>query len=174
MIDAATDAAFVQPGTWLSADEALVRARDQIVPRPFLPSKAALSPGEFWARELRPISTLSPPEADVPLAEGVIAEGYALKGPLGLALESVALLASCIAAASMLGSTRGFVRLWGVSVITQPLLFERGVFGIVGGFSEALQVSLIAYLLLVVARTLRREGASWRRNLASGELARTA
>ena len=140
LYSAVTDASFVPDGRWLSLTAFGRRLVRGFVP--WLSGDPFVSSGVRWAREVRAY-TIPLNGSTVSLADGVVAEGFAVAGWLGVAVEAVVLAVATVLVARALLSPRPFVLVLGLAVLTRPALFERGVLGLAETLGEALQISAV-------------------------------
>lgn len=143
LLSAATDAVFVGPGQWLTASEFGGRVAKGLLP--FLGDDATTA-GTNWANEVRSVSVATR-GTGVSLAEGTIAEGWALSGYLGLLGEAFYLVIAVIACARLLRTRSLFLRSLALLALSQPLLFERGILGGAEILGQAAQVAIFASIL---------------------------
>ncbi len=160
LLSAMTDAVYLGPGNWMTPWEGVQTALKGLVPRQFLLDEK-VSAGSLWALEVRPVSTgvINP---DVSLADGFIAEGYALNGFLGIALGAFFIAFLLFLVRKLLLSGSMFSRSLGILLIAYPALYERGVFGGLEIFGKSLQAAAVVWLIhiLLVAALSRSRGNS--------------
>jgi hypothetical protein len=144
---AATDAYFAQPGRWINGDEYISRLQSAVFPK--LATDDYVSAGIDWAREVRSFTTPMG-RTPVSLADGFIAEGYAMYGYVGVAVEALVLAFVVALLAAGLRSSRPFPLLFALSLLTLPAIFERGLLGITEAVGQMLQVTAVAYVLALV------------------------
>lgn len=155
LLSSATDAYFVGPGRWLTLGEYGERLVYGFVPH-ILSSEPYQSAGVAWAQEVR--SATVPQTADVSLADGFIAEGYAMAGYLGVALEASVLGLATLLIARSLSSTNALKVFTGVGILSYPVLFERGLLGLSENLGQTLQVAIAAYLAVLLLPAASRNG----------------
>lgn len=166
LLSAATDAMYLGPGNWISVEDFWGRALAAFVPTPLLSGQKTFA-GQAWADEVRSFSTGSL-GGGVSLADGFIAEGWALAGVWGIVLESVVLAALLFFAAWAVGrATPALVGLGGC-LLTYPILFERGMLGSFSVLGKSLQAALIIWLIGLVVRELARRSARQQAMLTRG------
>lgn len=155
LLSAATDAMYIGQGNWLSASEFWSRAFTNFIPTPLLPGVKTFA-GQAWADEVRSFSTGALGNG-VSLADGFIAEGWALAGVWGIILESVVLVATLFFAAWAVRRSAPALVALGACLLSYPVLFERGILGIFTVAGKSLQAALIIWLIgLLVAEAARR------------------
>ena len=124
-----------------------------LIPAQIQPDKPQ-STGATWAMEVRGQS-LAYADSGVHLAEGPIAEGFVIAGWLGTVI-AVALVAGVSwAVAAALRASRVPVVAFGIAMLAQPYLFERGVLGLSEALGKSIQVALLATLMVMVTRATR-------------------
>lgn len=142
LIAAAMDAVTAGQGSWISGVDAARRAFLNLIPTQ-LQSDKAQNTGATWAIEVRG-QTVAYSDTGVHLADGPIAEGYVIGGYMGVSVEVVLLGLATAGVSRLLASRSRFAILLGISMLTQPFLFERGVLGMSEALGKNLQVVLIA------------------------------
>jgi hypothetical protein len=152
LLEAVTDARYVR-GRWMSPGEFAGSLGAAFVPRPVNPAKAGTA-GERWAVEVRNAS--KPTRPGVSLAEGMVAEGYALAGPAGVVVECLLLALITVAGARALAVGGTVVFSLGCSLVFLPTLQERGLLGVAEVLAKGVQVALVVGLLSLVFGGLRR------------------
>ncbi|MGQ4617273.1 hypothetical protein [Nocardia sp. R7R-8] len=154
LLEAATDAYYTTPGTWLTPDEVLVHLARSLVPAQLL-SGEKLQAGTAWAGEVRGAS-VDMSQVSVSLAEGSIPEGYVLGGYTGVVV-GVGVTAVVLIGWSRALYARHLVPvLFGIGLIEVPVVFERGMLGTAETFGKYLQVVVLAWLVRLVVGDLRR------------------
>lgn len=133
------------PGSYLSYGSVASRLLTGWIPQQLLGTHR-LGAGELWAQ----LMNHSLP--GVSLAQGPIAEGYAVAGFVGVVLWSVASALVLMGSAWIMSSVRRLVPdLFAAYIIASAALFEQGVIGLVDVIGSALQVCLICAILVLVA-----------------------
>lgn len=140
LFSAATDASFVPTGQWLDAGRFGARLLGGTVP--WLVGGPYVSAGVRWAREVRAY-TIPLNGSTVSLADGFIAEGWAVAGVVGVAGEAAVVALATVLVARALGSRAPFLAVLAIGLLTRPALFERGVLGLGEALGEAVQVSVV-------------------------------
>jgi hypothetical protein len=160
---AVTDAESLGAGNWIGPGEFAKRVAVSVVPNVFQ-TDDKLSAGVLWAQEVR---SYSRPDSgtNVSLAEGFVAEGYALGGLAMVFLEAFVLMLLLIGISRLLMSVQVYAVGWGVMLIGYPILFERGILGSVEVISKTLQAAIVIFVLVVILRS-RRNGLSGRSELS--------
>jgi len=131
LFSATTDATLLGPANWLSAEEFLNRIATSFIPQFFL-AQSKIGVGTLWSTEVRAAS-LNVANNDVSLAEGFIAEGYALNGLMGVIFGAIFVSVFAVLVTLMIKSTRLFMVSLGLLLVSFPVLFERGILGTVEG-----------------------------------------
>ena len=152
---AVADVAFLAPGSWIDAPEYLSRLWSEVVPRTVGSGKDDLTPGQRWAREVR-AQTLGQPKTTVALAEGPIAEGYAVAGLVGVITLVSAVFTATIFTGFLLKRRSPFLLAWGASIISPPILFERGILGLAGGLVRGCEIAAVLLVIFWLAHSLTR------------------
>jgi hypothetical protein len=148
-LEAATDAYYAGPHSWLTPYEALVHAAQSLVPTQLLGAEKFQS-GAAWATEVRGQS-VEMSQVSVSLAEGNINEGYVLGGYTGVALGVSFTFALLLIWTRALYSRRIPLPVFGLALIEVPVLFERGILGAAettGKYLQAMVLVWITYLLV--------------------------
>jgi hypothetical protein len=141
LLSAATDAAYFPGAHWLGWDYLLRLLHGLLpfaTPASWVPYGSA---GLSWTAEVRNAS-LPKAGLDVSLAEGFAAEGYVWLGWLGIALLAVAVAAMGVVVSSMVVSRNPFACSTAILLLSQPLLFERGLLGIADTVGQSAQAAL--------------------------------
>lgn len=160
LLSAATDAVYIGPGGWITMDSYVSRALGALVPSPLLPSEK-VSAGQAWADEVRAHSTGAMGDG-VSLADGFVAEGWALAGHIGVLGQAV-VLASVLLFASWAVTRRSAALVaWGAMLLSYPILFERGALGVLSVVGKTAQAVIIVWVIsfmisgILQSRTLHR------------------
>jgi hypothetical protein len=143
------------PGSYLSHSAVASRLLTGWIPQQLL-GISRIGAGEMWAQ----LMNHSPP--GVSLAQGPIAEGYAVAGFAGVVLWSIFSATALIASAWVITTQRRLVTTFFASyVIASAALFEQGAIGLVDIVGSAIQISLVCWILatLVETRDKRRRRA---------------
>ncbi|MFI1914073.1 hypothetical protein [Nocardia sp. NPDC020380] len=154
LLEAATDAWFAGPSSWLSPKDVAVHAFQSLIPTQLLGAEKFRS-GEAWAEQVRGRS-VDMSTVEVSLAEGNINEGYVLAGYLGVAIGVTVTFISLLLFTRALYSRYLAVAILGLSVIEVPVLFERGVLGTVEMLGKYLQAVVVAWLVYLIVGEYRR------------------
>jgi hypothetical protein len=150
-LSAVTDAAFLGPGTWMTAGEFASRIVVNMTPTGPIAAKS-LSIGQQWTQEVRAESNANQ-VMDVPLAAGPTAEGFALSGPAGIILENVVLAAFTLAVGCAIQSRKTIPTLFAATFAFSTVLFEQGILGLAATTNKALQIAIIGFVLVVIIRS---------------------
>ncbi|MGQ4601566.1 hypothetical protein [Nocardia sp. R6R-6] len=154
LLEAATDAYYTTPGSWLTPDEVIVHLARSLVPAQLL-SGEKLHAGTAWASQVRGAS-VDMSQVSVSLAEGSIPEGYVLGGYAGVVI-GVAVTAVVLIGWSRWLYARHLVPvLFGIGMIEVPVVFERGMLGTAETFGKYLQVVVLAWLVRLAVGEWRR------------------
>jgi hypothetical protein len=155
LIVATIDAYEAGPHSWIGPRVAAGRAVEYLDPVA-VAFKKPQETGRLWATEVRPLSSSNQTMSSVHLAEGPIAEGYVIDGDTGVVFE-VIVLAAAVALAGRLLSSRGRFRfLLGLSIMSAPYLYERGVLGLAAGAEKAIQLSVVAWIIVLASDAAHR------------------
>lgn len=145
LLSSMTDAVSLGSGEWMTPRQEFVTAVQGLIPKQLLYGEK-ISAGSLWALEVRPASTgvINP---DVSLADGFIAEGYALNGLVGIALGALFMAVLLLLASRLLQSNSIFTLSLGILLVTYPVLYERGIFGGLEVVGKALQAAAVVWAL---------------------------
>lgn len=159
LLEAATDAYYVGPGSWLGPGEVVGHLARSMVPAQLL-AEEKLHAGTAWAAEVRGAS-VDMSQVSVSLAEGNVSEGYVIGGWTGVVV-GVAFTAVVLVGWSRTLYARHLVPvLFGVALIEVPVVFERGMLGSAETLGKYLQVVVLAWLVrLAVGQWRRTHGPS--------------
>ena len=152
-LSAVGDAYYVIPGGWITPSETVKRLLISTVPQPIAGSK--LNAGARWNLEVRSRSDPSAATSSVSLADGFIAEGYAIGGYAGVIVEASLLAGIALLVTAFASSPRRLLRTWGLGVLAFPVLFERGLLGAVEMLSKTFQVAVVASVICIIVAELR-------------------
>ncbi|WP_157535275.1 hypothetical protein [Nocardia inohanensis] len=154
LLEAATDAAFAGPSSWLTPGEVATHAAQSLVPTQLLGAEKFRS-GAAWAEQVRggsvDMSTVS-----VSLAEGNINEGYVLGGYFGVAVGVTVTFALLLVWIHSLYARWFPLPIFGLALIEVPVLFERGVLGTVETLGKYLQAAVLAWMAYLIVGEYRR------------------
>lgn len=154
LLEAATDAWFAGPNSWLTPGEVATHAVQSLIPTQLLGAEKFRS-GAAWAEQVRggsvDMSTVS-----VSLAEGNINEGYVLGGYFGVALGVSITFALLLVWIHSLYARSFPLPVFGLALIEVPVLFERGVLGTVETLGKYLQAAVLAWLTYLIVGEYRR------------------
>jgi hypothetical protein len=152
LFSAATDAVFIGSGRWLSFSEFWERLGIGILPK--FGSQEYVSAGVAWATEVRG-QTIASNGSGVSLAEGFVAEGFAVGGFVGVVLEAGAIALATALVARGLTSRYPFLVFLAVATLARPAIFERGLLGAGEILGEAVQIATACYALWVLDVSMR-------------------
>lgn len=134
------------PGSYLSYGSVASRLATGWIPQQLLGIKR-LGAGEMWAQ----VMNHSLP--GVSLAQGPVAEGYAVAGLAGVVLWSVLSALAFTGAAWTLASVRSLLpNIFGAYIIASAALFEQGAIGLVDVIGSALQSCVICGVVIVLVQ----------------------
>lgn len=154
LLEAATDAYWAGPGSWLTPAEVARHALESLVPTQLLGAEKFRS-GAAWADQVRGAS-VDMSTVSVSLAEGNINEGYVLGGYVGVAVGvSITFVLVLLWQRALYSKYLGLAVL-GLALIEVPVLFERGVLGTVETLGKYLQAVVLAWLVYLVVGEYRR------------------
>ena len=161
---ASTDSYFLDGRPYLSVHDVWTRILLNCIPQQLGVEK--IQSGTDWAHRVRG-SSVDMANVSVSLAEGHLNEGYAVHGYLGVALESVFVIAM-IAAVSMALTSRSIPLIAiGLSFVSVPALFERGALGMSETLGKSLQQAALVSVLALAIWLMRELHA--RRRPSEGE-----
>lgn len=156
LFSAVTDASFVGGSRWMEFQEVLLRIFASLfswVPGQTMDGTA----GILWAREVRG-ATIALNGSTVSLAEGFIAEGWVLGGVIGIVVGATTVAALTFLVGRGLQSNSALATLLATSMLSVPILFERGILGISENVGQLYQAALVCYVLHLVWPAARRRG----------------
>ncbi|MCU1645523.1 MAG: hypothetical protein JWN03_5798 [Nocardia sp.] len=154
LLEAATDAWYVGPHSWLTPGQVVQHALQSLVPTQLLGAEKFRS-GAAWAEQVRG-SSVDMSTVQVSLAEGNISEGYVLGGYAGVALGVTFTFVMLIVWIHSLYSRYIAMAVLGLALIEVPVLFERGILGTVETLGKNLQAVVLAWLAYLVVGEYRR------------------
>ncbi|WP_405136898.1 hypothetical protein [Nocardia sp. NBC_01388] len=154
LLEAATDAWYVGPHSWLTPGQVAQHALQSLVPTQLLGAEKFRS-GAAWADQVRGAS-VDMSTVQVSLAEGNISEGYVLGGYVGVALGVTFTFVMLIVWIHSLYSRFIGMAVLGLALIEVPVLFERGILGTVETVGKNLQAVVLAWLAYLVVGEYRR------------------
>lgn len=144
----ATDVYFLDGRPYIGSGDVLSRMFLNLVPQQLGIQK--IQSGTEWANMVRG-SSVDMSGVQVSLAEGHFAEGYAVAGYLGVAAESLFVIAMIVLVGKSLASRFLPFIMLGLVFISLPPLFERGALGITETLGKGLQaVAAVSALGVVV------------------------
>jgi hypothetical protein len=154
LLQAATDAYYMDGRSWLTPDEVLTAGWQSLVPSPLL-GDDKLHSGVAWASQVRG-SSVDMTTVSVSLAEGGINEGYVLGGRVGIILVALFTFTVLLLAVRALHSRHVLIIAMGVLVTTSPILAERGFLGSMELIGKGLQLAVAVWIIDLTLRALRR------------------
>lgn len=159
LLNAATDASYAGPSSWMSPGEALSYALQAFIPQQLSGIDKGENVGRLWGSE---VSRLSRPDVtgQTFLAQNPAAEGWVIGGWTGTIAECLIVAAVVILTARFLHSKFMLPALLGLAVTSQPYIFERGALGIAEGFGKGIQVALLAAAIIMFTRLKSVDGAT--------------
>ncbi|WP_369801841.1 hypothetical protein [Nocardia sp. BMG51109] len=152
-LEAATDAYYAGPHSWLSPGEAVRHALESLVPAQLLGTEKFRS-GAAWADQVRGQS-VDMTRVGVSLAEGNINEGYVLGGYPGVALGVSITFVLLLVWARSLYSRHVPLPVFGLALIEVPVLFERGMLGTAETLGKYLQATVLVWVTYVLITEYR-------------------
>lgn len=150
LVSAGMDSVSAGEGSWITGLEGLRRGVLSLIPTQLQADKPS-STGATWAVEVRG-QTVEYSNTGVHLADGPIAEGYVIGGDIGVFVEVLLVALVTAVVAGGLSRRSRFCVLFGVSMLTQPFLFERGMLGIAEAVGKSLEVVVVANLICLGVR----------------------
>lgn len=164
LLGSVTDAYFLPAGEWISWGDYSSRLYHASIP---LASSGAIgeTAGVQWTREVRARSNPLQ-QANVSLADGYIAEGWALAGPFGLMGAAAALAITTVLASIGLTSRRASIAAFFSCFYFGMTLLERGPLGVAGALGKAIEAATVVLVLQFVLGALHRSssGALYKRS----------
>lgn len=154
LLEAATDAYYLGPSSWLSAGEVIGHLGAAMVPSQLLTTEK-LHAGTAWAAQVRGAS-VDMSQVSVSLAEGNVAEGYVLGGHTGVVIGMGFTAVVLIGWGRSLYAGHLVPVLFGVALIEVPVVFERGMLGSAETLGKYLQVVVLAWLTRLAVGYWRR------------------
>ncbi|WP_411374119.1 hypothetical protein ACLH0K_13765 [Arthrobacter sp. MPF02] len=152
LFSAVTDATLFGPGGWMSAEEFWRRSIGGLIPQPLLLAEK-IGVGTMWSVEIRSAS-LGTANSEVSLAEGFIAEGYALNGYIGVVLGATFMAIAALLVSNLISSYRPFLASLGMLLVSYPVLFERGIIGTVEVLGKSVQVAALMWLIYMMVSSV--------------------
>jgi hypothetical protein len=153
-LEAATDAYYAGPDSWLTPREVLVHAAESLVPTQLLGSEK-FQAGAAWATDVRGQS-VDMSQVSVSLAEGNINEGYVLGGYAGVALDVTFTFGLLLFWTRALYHPLIPLPVFGLAMIEVPVLFERGFLGAFETLGKYLQAMVLVWMVYLLAGEYRR------------------
>ncbi|MCX4093217.1 hypothetical protein [Nocardia sp. alder85J] len=157
-LEAATDAYYAGPESWLTPDQTLTHALQTLVPTQLLGTEKFQS-GAAWASEVRGQS-VDMSGVEVSLAEGNINEGYVLGGYTGVALDVTFTFVMLLIWARALYNPHIPMPVFGLALIEVPVLFERGFLGAFETLGKYLQAMVLVWMVYVLVGEYQRRRAT--------------
>ncbi len=154
-LEAATDAYYAGPHSWLSPEQVLVHAVQSLIPSQLLGAEKFRS-GAEWAMRVRGQS-VDMGQVSVSLAEGNINEGYVLGGYFGVALGVSITFALLLVWERSLYSRFVALPVFGLALIEVPVLFERGMLGTIETLGKYLQAMVLVWITYLFVAQYRRQ-----------------
>ncbi|MCM6772171.1 hypothetical protein NDR87_02230 [Nocardia sp. CDC159] len=156
-LEAATDAYFAGPHSWLSPGEVVLHALQSLIPSQLLGAEKFRS-GAEWAMWVRGQS-VDMSQVSVSLAEGNINEGYVLGGYFGVALGVSITFGLLLAWTRALYSRLVPLSVFALAMIEVPVLFERGMLGTIETLGKYLQAMVLVWIIYLTMAEFRRQRA---------------
>ncbi|RDI67743.1 hypothetical protein [Nocardia pseudobrasiliensis] len=157
-LEAATDAYYAGPHSWLSPEQVLVHAVQSLIPSQLLGAEKFRS-GAEWAMQVRGQS-VDMGQVSVSLAEGNINEGYVLGGYFGVALGVSITFALLLVWERSLYSRFVALPVFGLALIEVPVLFERGMLGTIETLGKYLQAMVLVWITYLFVAQYRRQAST--------------
>ncbi|MGW4366397.1 hypothetical protein ACWEKT_12195 [Nocardia takedensis] len=154
LLEAATDAYYTGPSSWLSPGEVAGHLARSMIPGQLL-AEEKLHSGTAWANEVRGAS-VDMSQISVSLAEGNINEGYVVAGHTGIVVGVAFTAVVLVGWSRALYSRHLTAVMFGVALIEVPVVFERGMLGSAETLGKYLQVVVLAWLTNLVVVQWRR------------------
>ncbi|MGV9679882.1 hypothetical protein ACWDSJ_31770 [Nocardia sp. NPDC003482] len=156
-LEAATDAYYAGPHSWLTPGEVVSHAVQSLVPSQLLGAEKFRS-GAEWAMRVRGQST-DMSQVSVSLAEGNINEGYVLGGYGGVVLGVSVTFLLLLLWTRSLYSRMVPLPVFALALIEVPVLFERGMLGTVETVGKYLQAMVLVWITYLLVGEYRRQVA---------------
>lgn len=154
LLEAATDAYYTGPSSWLSPGEVVGHLARSMIPGQFL-AEPKLQSGTAWATEVRGAS-VDMSQISVSLAEGNVNEGYVIGGTTGVVVGVAFTAVVLICWSRSLYSRHLPAVMFGIALVEVPVVFERGMLGSAETLGKYLQVVVLAWLTHLVVVEWRR------------------
>ncbi|WP_280356911.1 hypothetical protein [Nocardia otitidiscaviarum] len=154
LLEAATDAYWAGPGSWLTPAEVLRHAFESLIPTQLL-GQEKFRAGAAWAEQVRGAS-VDMSTVSVSLAEGNINEGYVLGGYTGVAVGVSFTFILLLLWRRALYSRHLAFAVLGLALIEVPVLFERGILGSIETLGKYLQAVVLTWMVYLVVGEYRR------------------
>ncbi|MET7773215.1 hypothetical protein [Nocardia sp. NPDC005366] len=154
LLEAATDAYYIGPSSWLSPSEVVGHLARSMIPGQLL-SEPKLQSGTAWASEVRGAS-VDMSQVSVSLAEGNVNEGYVIAGTSGVVIGVAFTAVLLVGWSRALYSRHLTAVMFGIALIEVPVVFERGMLGSAETLGKYLQVVVLAWLTYLVVVEWRR------------------
>lgn len=158
LFSAVTDATLLESSRWMSTTEFLFRIMDSFIPQALL-AHEKIGVGTLWSTQVRSYS-LGTANENVSLAEGFVAEGYALGGYAGVVFGALFILMLAVFVAWLVSHKQVFLSSLGLLLVSFPVLFERGILGSVETIGKSLQIAFLVWLLSLVVQLLEKSFAA--------------
>ncbi|WP_019931299.1 hypothetical protein [Nocardia sp. BMG111209] len=153
-LEAATDAYYAGPNSWLTPQQTMVHAAETLLPTQLLGAEK-FQAGAEWAADVRGQS-VDMSGIEVSLAEGDINEGYVLGGYPGVALDVLFTFVVLLVWAWAMYDTRIPLPVLGLALIEVPVLFERGFLGAFETLGKYLQAMALVWIIYLLVGEYRR------------------
>ncbi|MGW5311250.1 hypothetical protein ACWEQ0_15405 [Nocardia thailandica] len=153
LLEAATDAAYAGPGSWLSWDQVLTHAAQSLVPAQIL-GREKMQAGTAWAAEVRG-GSVDMSQISVSLAEGNVNEGYVLGGFPGVVAGVLFTAVVLVLWARAVYARNVVAVVMAIALIEAPVVFERGMLGSVETVGKYLQAVVLVVLVYLAVGALR-------------------
>ncbi|WP_280386539.1 hypothetical protein [Nocardia wallacei] len=156
-LEAATDALYAGPRSWLTPPEVALHAVQSLIPTQLLGAEKFRS-GAAWADAVRG-GSVDMTQVSVSLAEGNINEGYVLAGYPGVALGVSITFVLLLGWSHALYSRHLALPVLALAMIEVPVLFERGMLGTVETLGKYLQAVVLVWVTYLLIAEYRRQAA---------------
>ncbi|WP_225730332.1 MULTISPECIES: hypothetical protein [unclassified Nocardia] len=159
LLEAATDAYYHRPGSWLTPDEVVTHALQSLIPTQLLGATKFQS-GTAWATDVRGAS-VDLTRVSVSLAEGNVNEGYVFGGYPGVFVGALFTFGLLLAWAKALHAKYFPIVVLGLAMTGASALFERGILGSMENLGKFLQACVLAWVIYLLVREFRRRAEPW-------------
>lgn len=155
LLEAATDAYFMQGREWISHGDVLKNSLLNFVPSQILGAEKFQS-GTAWASQVRG-SSVDMTNVSVSLAEGNISEGFVFAGYAGVMVTMTFTFVMVLLAVRMLLARNFILVVLGLTLVEYPVLFERGILGTTESLGKSLQLAILVWIVaLFVGEYIRQ------------------